>query len=121
VPKYLVDRLLVEIRNVFVKYVGRNGLSRLSIKQCVLFYASEASKEIVGEGTIAEIGLLTPRKYCKNTASKYFLTRLNWESTFICSQIGINLRSYLFLSLQKLKDMQNPSFLKTLSVCLGFT
>lgn len=72
VPKQFVDSLLVEKRNVFVKYVARNGLLRLSIKHKVLFYVSHLSKEIVGEGIIEEINFLTQLKLCRNMAKSCF-------------------------------------------------
>ncbi|NLF42127.1 MAG: DUF365 domain-containing protein [Bacteroidales bacterium] len=110
VPKHLVDRLLVEKRNVFVKYVGRNGLSRLSIKHRVLFYASEASKEIVGEGTIAEIGLLTPREVLQKYGKQVFLNEIELGEYIHLQPNRDSSKKLLVLVLTKIKRYTKPKF-----------
>jgi hypothetical protein len=72
IPKQFVDRLLVEKRNVFVKYVVNISGVKLAQKHKVLFYASHSSKEIVGEGKIEEIHFLTPSDALKEYGSKLF-------------------------------------------------
>ena len=69
-----VDRLLVEKRKVFVKYIARNG-AQIKPKQKVLFYVSRSSKEIVGEGQIVEIEFLTPDEVFAKHGDKVFLKK----------------------------------------------
>jgi hypothetical protein len=101
VPKQLVDRLLVEKRNVFVKYLAGNGLLRLSIKHRVLFYASRASKEIVGEGTIDEIKLLTPSEVLQKYGTQVFLNKAELQDyTYLQPNRDYSKRKCLSLSFQ---------------------
>lgn len=72
-PEY-IDRLLVENRNVFAKYLARNG-SKLLPKQKMLFYVSHGSKKIVGEGQIDKILFLTPDEALVKYDKKLFLNR----------------------------------------------
>ncbi|MCW3998889.1 MAG: DUF365 domain-containing protein [Candidatus Bathyarchaeota archaeon] len=110
VPKHLVDRLLVEKRNVFVKYVARNGLLRLSIKHRVLFYASEASKEIVGEGTIEEISLLTPTEVLQKYGRQVFLNETELEEYIHLQPNRDSSKKMLVLVLSKLRRYAKPKF-----------
>ena len=74
IPPEYIDRLLVENRNVFAKYLARNG-SRLLPKQKMLFYVSHSSKKITGEGQIDEILFLTPDEALVKYEKKLFLNR----------------------------------------------
>jgi hypothetical protein len=73
VPLQYVERLLVEKRNVFVKYVRTTGSLRLAKKDKVLFYASQSSKKIVGEGKIENLEFLTPSEALKKYGNKLFI------------------------------------------------
>lgn len=68
----LVDRMFVEKRNVFAKYVTWNS-TKLKPKNKVLFYVSRSSKEIVGEGKIEEIYFLTPSEALEKYGNRLFL------------------------------------------------
>ena len=72
-PEFL-DRLLVENRFVFVKYLPRNE-TKVVPKSKLLFYVSRSSKEIVGEGRIEEILFLTPDEILEKYGNKVFLDR----------------------------------------------
>ena len=108
VPKQFVDRLLVEKRNVFVKYVARNGLLRLSIKHRVLFYVSHSSKEIVGEGTIEEIAFLTPAETLGKYGKKIFLDESELEEYTYLQPNRDSSKKMLVLSLSKIKRYSKP-------------
>ena len=70
-----VDRLLLDGRNVFVKYVPKVTGLRIAPKHRVLFYVSHGSKQIVGEGKIEEIRLLTPNEALKEYGNQLFLNK----------------------------------------------
>lgn len=108
VPKRFINRLLVEKRNVFVKYVARPGLSKLLVNHRILFYASESSKEIVGEGTIEEISFLTPSEALQKYDRQIFLneTELN---QYTYSQPGRDSsKKLLVLVLAKIRKYAKP-------------
>jgi hypothetical protein len=75
VPERLVERLLSENRNVFVKYVARTTNLRITPKNKLILYASHGSAELVGEGIIQTIELLTPSEVLDKYGSKVFLDR----------------------------------------------
>jgi hypothetical protein len=75
VPLRLVDRLFVEHRNVFVKYVARTTNLRITPKHKVVFYASHGSKEVVGEGIIEAIEFLTPNEVLEKYGDEVFLNK----------------------------------------------
>lgn len=73
VPQQFVNRLLLEKRNIFVKYVSNASSLKIAQKHKVLFYASQSSKEIVGEGKIEEMLFLTPKDALEKYGDKLFL------------------------------------------------
>jgi len=75
VPVWLIDRLLVAHRNVFVKYVARTTNLRITPKHKVVFYASHGSKEVVGEGIIETIEFLTPNEVLEKYGDRVFLNK----------------------------------------------
>jgi hypothetical protein len=75
VPEKFVDRLLCENRNVFVKYVARTTNLKIVPGNKVVFYASQGAKELVGEGVIQAIELLTPTEALEKYGGKIFLDR----------------------------------------------
>jgi hypothetical protein len=75
VPQEFVDRLLIEQRNIFVKYVPRVSSVKISPKQKMVIYASHGSKEIVGEGLIESVQFLTPDEVLKKYGQKVFLNK----------------------------------------------
>jgi len=109
VPKHLVDRLLTEKRNVFVKYVGKTGLlKRLLVKHRVLFYVSGSSKEIVGEGTIDEISFLTPIEALQRYGRKLFLDEGELEAYIRLQPNRDSSKKMLVLVLSKIKKYAKP-------------
>jgi hypothetical protein len=73
IPKEFVNRLLLEKRNVFAKYVAHGTGLKIAPKHKVLFYVSHSSKEIVGEGKIEEMRFLTPKEALEKYGNKLFL------------------------------------------------
>jgi hypothetical protein len=109
VPKHLVNRLLTEKRNVFVKYVGKTGfLKRLSIKHRILFYVSGSSKEIVGEGTIYEISFLTPAEALQKYGTQLFLDEAELEEYVRLQPNRASSKKMLVLVLSKIKKYAKP-------------
>ena len=74
VPVQYIDRLFDEDRNVFVKYV-RSPSIKVNPRDKVLIYASQGSKEVVGEGIIDALYFKTPEEVLKKYGDKLFLTR----------------------------------------------
>lgn len=111
VPKQFVDRLLTEKRNVFVKYVARSGLLRLSVKSRVLFYVSRSSKEIVGEGIIEETGFLTPNEALQKYGTKLFLNQTELEEYTYLQPNRDASKKMLVLALSKLRRYSKPKFI----------
>ena len=108
VPRQFVDRLLVEKRNVFVKYVARSGLSRLSVKHRVLLYVSQSSKEIVGEGIIDEIDFLTPGEALRKYGRKLFLDDHELEEYTFLQPNRDSSKKMLVLVLSKIRKYAKP-------------
>jgi hypothetical protein len=75
VPEKLVNRLLHEKRNVFVKYLPRTTNLRIAPRNKVFFYASQDSKEIAGEGVIQLMEFLTPFEVLEKYKEKVFLDK----------------------------------------------
>lgn len=75
VPEKFVNRLLCENRNVFVKYLARTSNPRIVPRNKVVFYASQGTKELVGEGVIQAIEFLTPDEVLGKYGDKVFLDR----------------------------------------------
>lgn len=74
VPLELISRLFDGKVKVFVKYVAHNT-TKLVPKHKIVFYASHGSKEVVGEGTIDKIELLTPNEALEKYGDKLFLNK----------------------------------------------
>lgn len=74
IPVELIDRLLINNRNVFVKYLPHIKFS-LQQGDKVVFYASHASKQLVGEGVIDKIEFLTSSEVISKYGGKVFLSQ----------------------------------------------
>ena len=120
VPKQFIDRLLVEKRNVFVKYIAGTGLLRLSAKHRVLFYVSQSSKEIVGEGTIDEIDFLTPERSLQKYGKKLFLDDNELEEYTCLQPNRDSSKKMLVLALSKMRKYSEPKFIKRPISMAGF-
>lgn len=76
VPANLVDRLLSETKDVFVKYTGgRSTILSLTRGSKIVFYASRGKREIVGEGIVREIEYLTPDEAVDKYGKRLFLSK----------------------------------------------
>jgi hypothetical protein len=75
VPLQFVDRLLLENRYVFVKYLPKISGLKIVPKHKVLFYRSHSSKDIVGEGKIEQISFQTPEEALERYGNKLFLNK----------------------------------------------
>jgi len=104
VPIRLVDRLLVEHRNVFVKYVARTTNLRIAPKHKVVFYASHGSKEVVGEGTIESIEFLTPNEAIEKYRGRVFLNKDELTAYTVSQPKRTTSKKMLTLTLSKLRQ-----------------
>jgi len=75
IPLDFVNRIFVEKKKVFVKYVAHETCVRLAPKSKILFYASHGQKEIVGEAVIKTIEFLTPIRVLEKYGDNVFLNR----------------------------------------------
>ena len=107
IPKQFVNRLLVEKRNVFVKYLARSSL-KLSVKNRLLFYVSHSSKEIIGEGTIEEISFLTPSEALLKYGKQLFLDDNELEEYIYLQPNRDSSKQLLVLVLSKIKKYSEP-------------
>jgi len=112
IPKQFVDRLLVEKRNVFVKYVPRISGVKLAQKHKVLFYASHSTKEIVGEGRIEEIHFLTPNEALKEYGNKLFLNAEEIAQYTLHRPNRDSSKKMLVLVLSKIRRYSEPKKFK---------
>jgi hypothetical protein len=108
VPKEFVDRLLVDKRNIFVKYVPRTASVQITPKQKLLFYASHGSKEIVGEGLIEAIQFLTPNEVLEKYGHKVFLNKDELTSYTRRQPNRDSSKKMLVLVLSKLRKYSYP-------------
>lgn len=108
IPKDFVDRLLVENRNVFVKYLARSTGLRIIPKHKVLFYASHGSKEIVGEGQIEKIEFLTPTEVLTKYGLKTFLDKDELTTYTFRQPKRDSSKKLLVLVLSKIKRYRSP-------------
>jgi hypothetical protein len=75
VPEKFVGRLLSEKKDVFVKYVARSTNLRIAPGNKLVLYASQGSKNVVGEGVIKTIEFMTPSEVLAKYESRVFLTK----------------------------------------------
>jgi len=75
VPEKLVDRLLSEKKDIFVKYVARSTNLRIAPGNKLVLYASQGSKKVVGERVIKAIEFMTPSEVLAKYGSRVFLTK----------------------------------------------
>jgi hypothetical protein len=73
VPQEFVDRLLVEKRDVFVKYLPHITSIKIKRRQKLLFYASHGTKQIMGESVIEAIEFLTANEVLERYGQRVFL------------------------------------------------
>jgi len=59
---------------VIVKYIARTTNLRITPKHKVVFYASQGSKEVVGEGVIEATEFFTPKEVLEKYGDKVFLS-----------------------------------------------
>jgi hypothetical protein len=108
VPQELVDRLLVEGRNIFVKYLPRVTSVNIMPKSKLLFYASHASKKIVGEGVVDTIEFLAPNEVFAKYGHKVFLNKDELTEYTIQQPNRDCSKKMLVLVLSKLRKYSEP-------------
>lgn len=108
IPEQFVNRLMIEGRDVFVKYLPRITGLKIAPKDRLLFYVSHSSKEIVGEGRIEEISFLTPDAALEKYGIRLFLNQNELrEYTLRRPERGPS-KKMLVLVLSRLKRYTKP-------------
>lgn len=108
IPKGLVDRLLIEGRNVFVKYLPRVTSVHITPKQKLLLYESHASKEIVGESLIEAVEFLAPEEVIEKYGQKVFLNKDELTEYTLRQPNRDCSKKMLVLVLSKLRKYSQP-------------
>jgi hypothetical protein len=103
IPLQFVDRIFVDQRNVFVKYLPHSTLVGITPRNRVLFYASHGQKEIIGEATIKAMELLTPMEALEKHGDKIFLNRNELMSYMLQQPSRSTSKKLLVLVLSKLR------------------
>jgi len=75
VPISLIERLFTSKRNVFIKYLPHTTNTNLRPGDKVLFYASHASKQVVGEAIVRNIEFLTPDEALSKHGDRLLLSK----------------------------------------------
>ena len=108
IPNKFVDRLFIQNRNVFVKYIARTTRVGIMPKHKVLFYASHGSKDIAGEGVIERILFLTPDEAFARYCDKVFLNKDELKQYTSMQPKRDSSKKMLVLVLSKLKRYSQP-------------
>jgi hypothetical protein len=103
IPLPFIGRILQERRNVLVKYVTWTTGLRLVPKQKIVFYASQDSKEIVGEGIIEIVEFLTASEALEKYGERIFLSKGELEKYMMLRPNRAS-KKMLVLMLSKLRE-----------------
>lgn len=80
IPVKLVNRIFKKEKSVFIKYPVHEIISpKLSACEKILFYASKANKEIVGEAKIERIELLEKEEIINKYKNELFITEEEFD------------------------------------------
>lgn len=112
IPKHFIDRLLLEKRNVFVKYISRVSNLRIVPKHKLLFYVSRSLKEIVGEGKIEQVLFQTPKEAFEKYGNKLFLNENELEEYTLQQPKRDSSKKMLVLVLGGLRRYSKPKKFK---------
>ncbi len=111
-PKYMIDRIFDEGRDVYVKYLSKEPSKKSKIKlykgMKLYFYASQHNKSILGEATINDILFLNKNELRRNLMNRLILDTN--ELTDYCS--GREEKKMLALIIKNLKKYNKPICLK---------
>jgi len=110
IPAKLTERFFTGSHKVFVKCLPRKS-TRLQPKRKIIFYASHASKELIGEATIEKLEFLTPEDVIVKYKSNLFLE----EDEFRCYARGRK-KEFLVLNLINLKKYTKPIKFKNVTM-----
>ena len=107
VPANLVDRFFNGSADVFVKYVPHKSI-RILPRHKIVFYASHASKKLVGEGVIESIEFLTPEEAYAKYENRVFLKEKEFHDYSGRFPNRPPTKEVLVLVLGKLKKYREP-------------
>lgn len=105
IPLRYVDRIFLQRRNIFVKYLPRLS-TKILPNHKVIFYASYGSKEILGEGTIESSEFLTPEEAWQKHGNKIFLDQKELHEYTTSQPRRTSTKKMLVMTLQKLKKYE---------------
>jgi len=108
VPINLVGRLFTSRRNVFVKYLPRTTSINLRPGDKVLFYASHASKQVIGEGIIKDIEFLTPDEALSKHGDKLLLNKEELANYTARQPMRTSAKKMLALTIDKATEYATP-------------
>lgn len=106
IPLQYVNRIFLQKRNVFVKYI-RGTNTKIQSGHKVIFYASHGLKEVVGEGTIDSIEFLTPDEVWQKHGEKIFLDKKELQEYTFSQPNRTSTKKMLVITLRKLKKYKN--------------
>lgn len=80
VPKNLIDRILIDKKPVFVKFVSYEKIhASIASSKKIVFYVSRSNKEIVGEAQILSVELMNKEEVVSKYTEELFITREELE------------------------------------------
>jgi len=95
-------------KDVFVKYLPRSTNVNLKPRNKILFYASRASREIVGESIIKSIEFLTPDEALSKYGDRLMLSREELAEYTSGQPTRTSAKKMLVLTLSKVRKYSQP-------------
>jgi len=108
VPINLIERLFTSRKNVFVKYLPRTASINLKPGNKILFYASHASKQVVGEAVVTDIEFLTPDEALSKHGDKLMLNKAELANYTARQPTRTSAKKMLVLSIGKTAKYARP-------------
>jgi len=108
VPINLIERLFSSKRNVFIKYLPRTTNINLRPGEKVLFYASHASKQVIGEAIVRNIEFLTPDEALSKHGDKLLLSKEELANYTARQPTRTSAKKMLVLTIDKATKYARP-------------
>jgi len=108
IPINLVGRLLTSEKDVFVKYLSRTTNVNLKPGSKIFFYASRASREIVGQSVIKNVEFLTPNEALSKYNDRLMLSREELAEYTSEQPTRTPAKKLLVLTLSKVRKYSQP-------------
>ncbi|MCJ7632754.1 DUF365 domain-containing protein [Candidatus Bathyarchaeota archaeon] len=108
IPINLIGRLLMSEKDVFVKYLPHTTNVNLKLGSKLLFYASRASREIVGESIVKSVEFLTPDDALSKYGDRLMLSREELAEYTSGRPTRTSAKKMLVLTLSKVRRYSRP-------------